>query len=417
MTAEAADPSAVSRAPAASRGRRLRRGALALAALGGVAWGGYAAYDATFATPAPAPARGPGRVAPPVSVESALVTKGDFPVTLVGLGTVVPVATSVVKSQISGQLQQVHFRESQLVKAGEALAQVDPRPYRLALSQSEGQLQKDLALLQNAERDLKRYESLRAQMKDAISEQQIDTQRALIEQYRGVVAVDRAQVEQARLNLDYTRIVSPIDGRIGLRPVDPGNYVQANDLGGVAVVTQIAPITVVFTIPANELPPVLKRFRAGEDLPVIAYDNDRTRPLGQGRLIAIDNQIDASTGTVKLRALFPNADERLYPNLFVNAELLVDRIQGATLAPSAAVQRGAKGAFAYVVGPDNVVAARPLTLGPASGPRVVVREGLQEGDRVVTQGVDRLRDGATVNLPEARKAEGAPKPRKQDGAS
>jgi multidrug efflux system membrane fusion protein len=305
-----------------------------------------------------------------------------------------------------------------MVKAGEALAQVDPRPYRLALSQAEGQLQKDLALLQNAERDLKRYESLRQQMKDAVSEQQVDTQRALIEQYRGVAAVDRAQVDQARLNLDYTTIVSPIDGRIGLRPVDQGNYVQANDPNGVAVVTQLSPITVVFTIPSGELPAVLKRFRAGEELAVVAYENDRGRPLAQGRLIAIDNQIDANTGTVKLRALFPNEDERLYPNLFVNAELLVDRLKGVTLAPAAAIQRGAKGAFAYVVGPDNVVAIRPVATGPSSGPKVVIQDGLREGDRVVTQGVDRLRDGSTVALPEARKAaEGGPKPRKQDGAS
>jgi multidrug efflux system membrane fusion protein len=322
-----------------------------------------------------------------------------------------------VKSQISGQFQEILFHEGQMVKAGEALAQVDPRPYRLALSQAEGQLQKDQALLQNAERDLKRYESLRLQMKDAISEQQVDTQRALIGQYSGVVAVDRAQVDQAKLNLDYTRIVSPIDGRVGLRPVDQGNYVQANDPSGVAVVTQLSPITVVFTIPSSELPPVLKRFRSGEELPAVVYENDRAHPLAQGRLIAIDNQIDVMTGTVKLRALFPNEDERLYPNLFVNAELLVDRLKSVVLAPSAAVQRGAKGAFAYVVGPDNVVATRSLSPGPSNGLRVVIQDGLHEGERVVTQGVDRLRDGAVVALPEPRKADGGEKPRRQDGAS
>jgi multidrug efflux system membrane fusion protein len=420
MTAEAADPSNARRAPtqATNWGRRVRRGIFAAAALGGLAWAGLAAYDVWFASPAP---RGPGARAPSVSVEAATVSKGDFPVTLIGLGTVVPVATSVVKSQISGQLQAIHFRESQLVKAGDALAQVDPRPYRLALSNAEGLYQKDLALLQNAERDLKRYESLRGQMKDAVSEQQVDTQRALIAQYHGVVAMDQAQVDQARLNLDYTRIVSPIEGRVGLRPVDLGNYVQANDANGVATVTQIAPITVVFTLPSSELQPVLKRFRAGEDLPVVAYDNDRARPLAEGRLIAIDNQIDATTGTVKLRAIFPNEDEKLFPNLFVNAELLVDRLKGVTLAPSEAIQRGAKGAFAYVVGAENVVAARPLTLGPSNGARVVILDGLHEGDRVVTQGVDRLREGATVNLPTAKKADPAAKPREKekekDGAS
>jgi len=415
MTAEATDPSGARRAPAPQNalwGRRVRRGVFAVAALGGLAWAGAAAYDAWFAsTPARAPA-----ARPPVSVESALVSKGEFPVILVGLGTVVPVATSVVKSQISGQLQEILFHESEMVRVGQALAQVDPRPYRLSLSQSEGQYQKDLALLQNAERDLKRYESLRARMKDAVSEQQEDTQRALIAQYRGVVAVDQAQVDQARLNLDYTRIVSPIEGRVGLRPVDLGNYVQANDPNGVAVVTQIAPTTVVFTLPSSQLQPVLKRFRAGEELPVVAYDNDRAHPLGQGRLIAIDNQIDATTGTVKLRALFPNADEKLFPNLFVNAELLVDSLKGATLAPAEAVQRGAKGAFAYVVGAENVVATRPITLGPSNGARVVILDGLHEGDRVVTQGVDRLREGANVSLPQTRKAD-APKPRDKDGAS
>jgi multidrug efflux system membrane fusion protein len=415
MTAEAADPSDARRAPApqtALWGRRVRLGVFAVAALGGLAWAGTAAYDAWFASP---PARALA-ARPPVSVESALVSKGEFPVTLVGLGTVVPVATSVVKSQISGQLQEILFHESEMVRAGQALAQVDPRPYRLSLSQAEGQYQKDLALLQNAERDLKRYESLRAKMKDAVSEQQVDTQRALIAQYRGVVAVDQAQVDQARLNLDYTRIVSPIEGRVGLRPVDLGNYVQANDPNGVAVVTQIAPTTVVFTLPSSQLQPVLKRFRAGEELPVVAYDNDRAHPLALGSLIAIDNQIDATTGTVKLRALFPNADEKLFPNLFVNAELLVDSLKGATLAPAEAVQRGAKGAFAYVVGAENVVATRPITLGPSNGARVVILDGLHEGDRVVTQGVDRLREGATVSLPQTRKAD-APKPRDKDGAS
>lgn len=416
MTADAADPSDARRArPQASRwGRRVRQGVFATAALGALAWAGLAAYDAWFAPPA---ARPPGARAPSVSVESAIVSKGDFPVTLVGLGTVVPVSTSVVKSQISGQLQAIHFRESQMVKAGDALAQVDPRPYRLALSNAEGLHQKDLALLHNAERDLKRYESLRGQMKDAVSEQQVDTQRALIAQYRGTVAMDQAQVDQARLNLDYTSIVSPIEGRVGLRPVDLGNYVQANDPNGVAVVTQITPITVVFTLPSSQLQPVLKRFHAGEELPVVAYDNDRAKPLAQGRLIAIDNQIDATTGTVKLRALFPNEDEQLFPNLFVNAELLVDRLKGVALAPTEAVQRGAKGAFAYVVGPENVVATRQLTLGPSNGARVVVLDGLHEGDSVVTQGVDRLREGATVNLPAAKKADGATKPRDKDGAS
>jgi multidrug efflux system membrane fusion protein len=375
-----------------------------LALAGGLALAGWVVKTNFFSEAAPAPrgARGPA-----VTVDSAVVSRGGFPVTLSGLGTVTSLATSVVKSQISGQLQQINFHEGQLIKAGDVLAQVDPRPYRLALAQAEGQLRRDTATLENAERDLVRYETLRKKMADAVSGQQVDTQRALIEQTRGTVAIDQAQVDQARLNLDYTRIVSLIDGQVGLRQIDQGNYVQATDANGLVVVTQLSPITVIFTLPAGDLPAVLKRFRAGEELPVSVYDKDRGQPLARGKVAAIDNQIDPTTGTVKLRALFANEDERLYPNQFVNAEVLVESLKDVVLAPSASVQRGAKGAFAYVVGAENTVSARNIVLGPANGDVVVVEKGLSEGDRVVTLGADRLRDGAAVTAPETKK--GAPR--------
>lgn len=400
MSVGTAEPPHSAARPALPFRRFLRWGA-ALALVGLAGWGAKAAHDAYFGAVAPARvARGP---AP--SVEAALVARGEFPVLLSGLGAVTPVATSVVKSQISGQLLKVNFTEGQFVKAGDVLAEVDSRPYKLALTQAGGQLLKDQALLTNAERDLKRYEALRQQMKDAVPEQQVDTQRALIAQYQGVVAVDQAQVDQAKLNLDYTSVVSLIDGRVGLRQVDPGNYVQANDSNGVAVVTQLSPITVVFTLPAADLPAVLKRFRAGEELPVSVYEKDAARPLARGKLIAIDNRIDAATGTVKLRALFANEDERLYPNQFVNADILVESLKNVVLAPSASVQQGAKGPFVYVVGPERVVSARPISVRASNGAAVVVEKGLSEGERVVTLGADRLRDGATVTLPEARKTE------------
>jgi multidrug efflux system membrane fusion protein len=405
MSSDIASNAPLTAPAAAPRPRRWRRRlallAGALAASGVLASAGWFIKANVFPEGAPAPR---GARGPTVTVESALVARGGFPLTLSGLGTVTSLATSVVKSQISGQLQQIHFHEGQLVKAGDVLAQVDPRPYRLALAQAEGQLRRDAATLANAERDLVRYETLRQKMTDAVSGQQVDTQRALIEQTKGTVAVDQALVDQARLNLDYTRIVSLIDGQVGLRQIDQGNYVQSSDSSGLAVVTQLSPITVLFTLPAGDLPAVLKRFHAGEELPVSVYDKDRGKPLARGKLVAIDNQIDPTTGTVKLRALFANEDERLYPNQFVNAEVLVEKLQNVVLAPSAAVQRGAKGPFAYVVGAENTVSARPIVLGPTNGEVVVVENGLREGDRVVTLGADRLRDGAAVSAPETRKA-------------
>jgi multidrug efflux system membrane fusion protein len=341
---------------------------------------------------------GARRPATPVAAEDARVE--DFPVVLTGIGTVVPLATSIVKSQISGQLLEVNFVEGQMVKAGDLLAQVDPRPYRLALAQNEAQLQRDLAILRNAERDLQRYRSVSSRVKYAVSTQQIDTQESLVSQYKGLVAIDEAMVDAARLNLAYCRITSLIDGRAGLRQVDPGNFVGPNDQNGVVVVTQLNPITVVFIVPESRLQPVLRRFRSGAKLGVAAFDHGHVVELAKGELFAIDNQIDSSTGTVKLRARFANDDEKLYPNQFVNIDLVVETLRDAVTIPRAAVQSGAQGPFVFVIGPGDKVGVRRVTLGPSRDGRVVVEEGLKAGERVVTEGADNLREGAVVSVPD-----------------
>ncbi|WP_246722149.1 efflux RND transporter periplasmic adaptor subunit [Methylosinus sp. H3A] len=345
-------------------------------------------------TPAlPATGRGPA-----TAVAAAEILRGDFPVVFSGLGTVTASATSVVKPQVSGPLVEVKYKEGQTVKAGDILARIDPRPFDLAVAQAEAQLQKDESLLQNAERDLARYELLRIKVKDGVSGQQIDTQRALIGQYRAAVEMDRAQVGQAKLNLSYANIAAPIDGRIGLRLVDTGNIVQTNDQTGIAVVTRLSPITVIFTLPEVKLQSVLKRFRSGEALDVVAYDHEHSQALAHGVLYAIDNQIDATSGTVKLRAEFANEDEKLYPNQFVNAELTVETLLNVVLAPTPAIQRGAKGPFVFVLETDDKVAVRPVRLGPSDGEHAVIESGLAPGQRVVVEGVDKLRDGAKITL-------------------
>ncbi|ARN80776.1 efflux RND transporter periplasmic adaptor subunit [Methylocystis bryophila] len=347
--------------------------------------------------------RGP---ATPVAYEE--VHAGDFPVILTGLGTVTPSATSVVKSQISGQLVEVNFVEGQAVKAGDILAKVDSRTYELTLKQNEGQLRRDLATLHNAQRDLERYRTLRSKVQDAVSAQQVDSQEALIAQTRATVEIDQAMVDTARLNLGYCNIVSLIDGRTGLRQVDQGNFVTPNDPNGIVVVTRLKPITVIFTLPESRLQPVLRRFRSGAKLPVAAFDNASSTKLALGELKAIDNQIDPATGTVKLRAEFANEDERLFPSQFVNVELYVEMLHDAVTAPLAAMQRGPEGSLVYLIKPDNTVASRPVKLGASAHDRVIVETGLQSGDRVVTEGATRLRDGASVTLPAAAARPGGP---------
>jgi membrane fusion protein, multidrug efflux system len=344
---------------------------------------------------------GPGRrIAETTTVvRLGTVTRGDMPVTLEGLGTVTALSTVVVKTQISGKLTDVGFKEGQSVKKGDFLAQIDARPYQAALDQAQGQLARDEALLAAAKVDLARYEKLITQ--DSIARQQVDTQRALVLQDEAIVRSDKANVENASLNLNYCRIISPSDGRVGLRLVDPGNYVQASDPSGVVIITQTRPISVIFTVPQDAIPQFIKKLRTGEALPVLAFNRNSSKQLATGSLTTIDNQIDITTGTVKLRATFPNEDETLFPNQFVNVRLLVDTLHDSALVPSAAVQIGAPGPYVYVANSDATVAVRAIKVGPSNGENVAVLDGLAPGDKVVVDGVDRLRDGAKIRVPEA----------------
>jgi multidrug efflux system membrane fusion protein len=343
-----------------------------------------------------APTTGRVQSGGPMPVGAATVEKGDMPVVLSGLGTVTPLAMVTIRTQINGQLTEVAFREGQMVNKGDFLAQIDPRPYQVALEQAQGQLAKDQAALKNAELDLVRYKTLVAQ--NSVARQTLDTQAALVQQNRGTVQADQAQVDVQKLNLTYCRIIAPVSGRVGLRQVDPGNYVQTSDANGIVVITQLQPISVIFTLPEDSLQAVLRSMRGGASLAVTAFDRSGANRLGTGHLDTIDNQIDTSTGTVKLRAIFDNPDQTLFPNQFVNIQLLVDTLRGATLVPNAAVQRGAPGTFVYVVTPDETVAAQPVTLGPGNDQRVAVTKGLEPGQLVVTDGADRLKDGAKVRV-------------------
>ena len=342
----------------------------------------------------------------PMPVGTAKVDKGDMPVALSGLGTVTPLAMVTVKTQINGQLIDVAFKEGQLVNKGDVLAQIDPRPYQVALAQAEGQLAKDQALLKNAELDLARYKTLVAQ--NSVARQTADTQVALVEQDRGTVQADQAQVDTQKLNLTYCRIVAPVGGRVGLRQVDPGNYVQTSDANGIVVLTQLQPISVIFTLPEDNLPAVMKRLHAGATLSATAFDRTGSTKLAAGTLETVDNQIDPTTGTVKLRAVFDNPEQTLFPNQFVNVRLLVDTLHDASIVPLAAIQRGAPGTFVYLVKPDATVAAQPVSLGPNDTQTVAVTKGLTPGQAVVTDGADRLKDGAKVRLVEPGKPAAEP---------
>jgi multidrug efflux system membrane fusion protein len=335
-------------------------------------------------------------------VRAATAATGDLNITLDLLGTVTPLATVTVQTQINGQLTEVAFKEGQRVRKGDFLAQIDPRPYQAALDQAEGQLLKDQATLKEAKIDLARYQTLDKQ--DSIAKQQVVDQQYTVLQDEGAVKIDQGTVDNARLNLNYCRIVSPVDGRVGLRLVDPGNYVQVNSSTGLAVITQMQPITVVAVLPEDNLPPILKRLHEGATLPVTAYDRSRTTKLAEGVVSAVDSQIDTTTGTVKLKALFDNTDEVLFPNQFVNVSVQVDVLHDATLIPTAAIQRGAPGTFVYLVKPDNSVTVQSVTLGPADGEKVAVRSGLAPGSRVVIDGADKLREGARVEVREGEQA-------------
>lgn len=361
---------------------------------------------------APAPPeggrRGMGGNGRPVPVLAAGAQRGEIEVTINALGTVTARNTVTVKPRVDGQLLRVAYREGQIVKAGEVLAEIDPRPFQAQLEQANGQLLRDQALLANAQLDVQRYRDLLA--KDSIARQQVDAQEALVRQYQGTVQADRGAVDNARLQLDFTRISAPVAGRLGLRQVDVGNMVRASDATGLVVITQTQPISVVFAIPADSLGAVLPRVHAGESLQVDAWDREGKVKLASGKLLTVDNQIDTTTGTVKLKAEFANADNSLFPNQFVNTRLRVETRSGATLVPVAAIQRGTLGTFVYVVnGEEQTVGTRAVTLGPATAERVAIEKGLAPGEQVVVDGADKLRQGAKVEVAtaEARQPGGA----------
>lgn len=341
----------------------------------------------------------------PQAVRVAKAVVGEIPIVKSALGTVTPLATVTVRTQIAGTLMSLGFTEGQHVHKGDFLAQVDPRPYEIQLRQAEGTLKKDLALLAQAKNDLQRYKTLLAQ--DSVARQTYDDQVSLVEQYTGTVVSDRAQIDTYKLDLTYAHIVAPVDGRVGLRQVDVGNYVQTSDTNGVVVITQLQPMSVIFTLPEDDLRAVMARVSTGAKLSASAYDRTNTTQIALGALQTVDNQIDTSTGTVKLRALFPNTDEALFPNQFVNVRLLVDVLRNATIVPSAAIQTGSIGTYVYVTKPDDTVTVRKITAGAVDGERTAVLSGLQPGETVVIDGIDRLREGSKITIPAAAGAASA----------
>jgi multidrug efflux system membrane fusion protein len=332
----------------------------------------------------------------PTPVVAAPVRTGSINVHIYALGTVTPLRVVTVRSRVDGQLMRVHFREGELVTQGQLLAEIDPRPFNVQLKQAEGQLARDQALLANARLDLERYRTLLAQ--DSIAKQLVDSQASLVQQYEGVVKTDQSQVDNARLQLTYARVPAPISGRVGLRLVDPGNIVRSGDAGGLVVIAQLAPIGVLFTVPQDSLPALMKRVHSGATLRVEAWDREQKNRLAVGQLLAVDNLVDVSTGTVKLKASFRNDAGELFPNQFVNVRLRLETLKDQTLIQQTAVQRGGRGLFVYVVQDDMTVSARPVTLGIADGSRVAVLKGVEAGDRVVIDGIDRLREGARVRI-------------------
>jgi len=383
---------------------------LVLAIIAGViAW-------AMLRAPANAPAaKGRGGFDPnarPLPVVAAPARKGNIDVHIDALGTVTPRNMVAVHSRVDGQLMSVAFREGQTVKAGDLLAQIDPRPFEVQLTQALGQMARDQAQLKNAQVDLERYRTLLAQ--DSISKQQVDTQEALVRQYQGAVQSDQGAIDNAKLQITYARIVAPISGRVGLRQVDPGNMVHASDANGLVTITQVQPITVIYPVPEDNVPRIVKRMQSGQEVAVEAFDRSGKNKLATGRLLTFDNQIDTATGTVKVKAEFPNQDAALFPNQFVNVRMAIETRQDVTLAPTAAIQRGAPGTFVFVVKQDQSVAMTPVKLGATEGENAEVQSGLEPGNLVVVDGADKLRDGSKVELvdPASRRAGQATPPRK-----
>jgi membrane fusion protein, multidrug efflux system len=341
--------------------------------------------------------RGGGNNLGPVPVVTARVTRSDVPVYLSGLGNVAAFYTVTVKSRVDGQLMKVNFNEGDLVNEGQVLMEIDPRPYQVALEQAQGTMAHDQALLDNAKLDLARYQMLLEE--DAIPKQQLDTQRALVAQYDGNIKQDQANIDSAKLNLTYSKVTAPITGRVGLRLVDPGNIIHSSDQNGMVVITQLQPIQVQFTIPEDSLPQVLQKMRAGARLPVDAYNRDNSAKLASGLFQTVDNQIDSSTGTSKLKAVFPNTDNALFPNQFVNIRLLVDTLKQRLVVPAVAIQNGQQGSFVYTVDPETSrVHLKTVQLGIVGQDTAEIHSGVAEGEQVVIDGTDRLDEGTQVRI-------------------
>jgi len=367
--------------------------ALAALALAGWYWFGHGSSDQ---------AKGGGKgdaASRPMPVVAAPARTGNIDVSIDALGTVTPLNNVVVRARVDGQLMSVAFREGQNVKAGDLLAQIDPRPFEVMLTQANGQMARDQAQLKNAQVDLERYQTLLAQ--DSISRQQVDTQAALVRQFQGAVESDKGAIDNARLQLTYARITAPISGRVGLRQVDPGNIVHASDSNGVVTITQVQPVTVIYPVPEDNVPRIVKRMQTAQSVPVDAFDRGGKTRLATGKMLTIDNQIDTATGTVKVKAEFPNTDGALFPNQFVNVRMVVETHEDTTLVPTAAIQRGAPGTFVFLVKEDKTVAVTPVQLGAISGETTEVIKGLAPGNLVVVDGADKLRDGASVELIDA----------------
>jgi multidrug efflux system membrane fusion protein len=389
--------------PTRRTSRRILVVCVILAALAGI--GAYVAVKGPGRAQSAAPPAG----ARPVPVVVSPARSGDLSVYLSGIGSVTPLSTVTVRSRVDGQLMRTLFQEGQAVKAGELLAEIDPRPFETQLTQAEGQLAKDEAALNNARLDLERYRSL---VKGGfIPQQQLDTQASTVSQLAAAIKSDQGQIDSIRLQLTYTKILAPITGRAGLRLVDPGNMVHANDPGGLVVLTQVQPIAVVFTIPQDNLPAVLARQRQGGALPVEAYDREGRTKIATGTLVAIDNQIDVGTGTVRLKASFENRQGELFPNQFVNARVQVDVLKGAVLVPNDAIQRGAHGPFVYVAKADKTVELKKVSLGPTEGGVTAVREGVAAGDALIVDGADKVQERSRVE-PTVRERPAAPRPGK-----
>jgi multidrug efflux system membrane fusion protein len=379
--------------------RLVKRWSIGLVILCVIAFGAYALVTKSGESQLRA-GQGRNAGARSVPVVAATAKTGDIGIHLNGLGSVVPFNTVTVRSRVDGQLMQVLFQEGQMVRKGDLLAQIDPRPFEVQLTQAQGQMARDLAQLKNAQLDLERYRGLVKQ--GFVPKQQLDTQEALVSQYEGIVKANQGQIDNAKLQLTYCRITAPIDGRVGLRLVDVGNMVRANDPNGLLVITQLQPITVVFTIPEDNLPPVLEKLKAGERLPVDAFDREHKQRLASGSLLTVDNQIDPSTGTVRLKAVFSNEQNELFPNQFVNARLLLDTRRGVTIVPSVAVQRGPQGTFVYVVKRDQAgdptVEVRPVEVGVTYAEEASIEKGVAPEELVVVDGTEKLREGTKVEV-------------------